>query len=756
MSTLLTGSLSLISRVFCEQLAKDDEVIIFGKNVDRLCGDKITAYEDADYSSDNSKDMIMEESYDNDDLLEYSDYLLKCQKGKHKNVIKKKIKVNKDIDLCDIISAYDIDSLLYISCSLDGKKRLYNELENLESVLFNSTNSNVKNFFYITTNDYMCNDIDESNDEKLSARNVVLNACDELCKTFCAKHNLNMTVLKIPYIFDNAEGKSRINKWIYNAIIKQKVKVSGAKDQVTDFISLKDVASILVRMINEQQEGYRCFYISGSNTINFEKICKEIKRSIKSNNIDVNYSRYNDAIPVSYEDVLEHMEEKQQKIFKDNNNLRDLYGWYPKDDVINYINRVVPQIKQNIDEITGRLKSVSRRNSIKNITSYFKVFGYWICVEILSYFMKNHLGINYIDLRFVFVTLCSILYGGRISLFSAALSTIGFIYEKDYYIEPGILIYNIGNWCNIAAYLLAALIPRYCIKKKDDEIDNLKMQNEDLEEKFIFINDLYAKAIESKEKFKKQIIGFNDSYGKIYDAVKKLNRSNPERVMYEAVITLEEFLECKSVIFYKFDEKRKYGRNVASSKEINAEHNYSIDLENYKDILEVLEEEEYYVNTDCTEGYPSYASAIKKDNKLVGMIVLQDVDTDNMNYEYANKFQILTGLINTSLVRALDKYEMLEKISVIPGTPIVEYSTFKDIVYVKDKMKKEGIADYYIYDLNEERDNIIKLSDKINDVIRSEDIIGEKEDGSICILLSQTDEEHINEVKDRIIEKLAI
>lgn len=70
--------------------------------------------------------------------------------------------------------------------------------------------------------------------------------------------------------------------------------------------------------------------------------------------------------------------------------------------------------------------------------------------------------------------------------------------------------------------MVVAAICGYVRQRSDDAQQFLKEENVLLQERRTFVTELYKEALESKNRYKKQIIGSKDSFGKIFDVVKTI------------------------------------------------------------------------------------------------------------------------------------------------------------------------------------------------------------------------------------------
>jgi hypothetical protein len=100
---------------------------------------------------------------------------------------------------------------------------------------------------------------------------------------------------------------------------------------------------------------------------------------------------------------------------------------------------------------------------------------------------------------------------------------------------------------------------------------------------------------------------------------------------------------------------------------------------------------------------------------------------------------VITGLIQSALVRAaLFKHANADKLY-LPNTRILKSDAFKEILSAKSKMETSQVAEYEVIRILNEFDDVEKASLLMESGIRTTDYIGVLEDGQCYILLSQTD-----------------
>ena len=269
-----------------------------------------------------------------------------------------------------------------------------------------------------------------------------------------------------------------------------------------------------------------------------------------------------------------------------------------------------------------------------------------------------------------------------------------------------------------------------------------------LEDKYVFLNDLYLNVLKSKEAFNSQIIGYKDSFGKIYSVVKKLDSKLPEEVFYEAVNVLEEILKNYFVAIYSVDKSKIFARQNVCSRNCLEILPKSMKLTDYPEMLEKLNEKDTFVNREALEGYPAYASPIFRGEELVGMIMLMRVEYSEMNMEYLNKFRIITDLIKDSLIRAMEYNETNGQI--LKDTRILSARQFAQVLEMKKQMRKKQYLDYSLLLINQDGRSLKELNDIIAKIVRENDILGLDDNNDLYLLLSQSKKEDVDIVAARM------
>lgn len=374
-------------------------------------------------------------------------------------------------------------------------------------------------------------------------------------------------------------------------------------------------------------------------------------------------------------------------------------------------------------------------------------------MEFLNGVTKTSVQFKYVDFRLLYVMLMGTLHGLRTGLGAAVLAGISCLAA---YINNGmdwrILLYNIDNWLPFACYMIIGAASGYIKDRLRNDLRHLEDEKKTLEERYIFLNELYAGALQNKGQFKNQIMSYRDSFGRIFEVTRRLNNVVPDAVFKEALGALEDILENETICIYTLDEYRSFGRLMVCSKQIAGTTTKSMDLKKLRLMTEAFREGEVWSNTQRLLGYPEYAAPIFRGDQIVALITIQKVKYEQMAMYYENLIRVLCGLIQVSLLRAVEYTEHQEKDIYISGTYIMKPEHFKEALRWKDSMEEEGISEYSLLHINTTPETIKEVGNLISSRLRATDILGQGANGELYLVLSQTSEENIGFVLKRLQE----
>lgn len=648
---------------------------------------------------------------------------------KGKNIINYLKEGTGDEELAKVFATFDFDTVIFFSSAIDGAIKVFDELEKLESAIHESRKFKVNQFIYITTNDLYT----EGRNPMLGkSRETLLNTCDNLCRLYAEEHRMKFLVLKVPYLYSMESKDNQLMNWIIAGNKGKTIKIRGSQYVETDFLCEEDLGELLARILDEPiKVDYEEMFLSGENRISYEGVAELLKKGIKDANIE--YENQTTCIPCC----------------KKSKTARAEYGWFPKH-ILEDDMEVL--ITENAKERQTKVKVRERRKRYRRIQDKirvaFEIAALFILAEVLNYFTRDNVLVNFIDFRLIAVTILGTMNGLNAGVISAILACIGYVISNSAEMKWQIIFYNVENWLPFACYFLLGAISGYTRDKHDDRVIYAKEEHELLEKKYIFLNELYNRVLESKDSFNSQIIGYKDSFGKVYSVVKKLDTVLPDQVFYEAVNILEELLENYSVAIYTVNSFSDFARLNVCSKPMNHTLSKSLKMSDYPNMMIFLRDLQGFVNTECLEGYPAYAAPIHKDGELMGMILLMNSTNRQMNMEFANKFNIISDLICDALIRAMGFEQVSD--NCVENTQILKTEKFKEVLAVKAQMQEKQYLDYVLLRLKKGESSVKDLSDRVCRLVRNNDVLGMGEDGEVYLLLSQTKHEDLAIIGERM------
>ncbi|MDD4368867.1 MAG: hypothetical protein PHP39_08015 [Oscillospiraceae bacterium] len=636
-------------------------------------------------------------------------------------------------DQARVFKTYDFDTVIYFSQALDGSIRVFDELEKLERVIYFCRHTQLRRFIYLTTNDLQQPRGEQTNLREISSRSILMNACETLCEQAALAWIPDVLVLRVPYIYSTQGRHNYLYQLIEKARQTGQLLLRGPDYFETDFICDEDLGELLMRILDVPvQQGYRCFNLSGDNPLKLGELAAAIQRCLPD--VSVKYRNLSNCIPICLKDAQ----------------LRQDYGWYPEHVLTTDLEGIVALTKARRNSFWQRwLKFRSQSGWRVQLLAVGETLLLFALAQYLNLLTQDNAIVSFLDFRLIFTVVIGTVWGLNYGLIAALLASLGYIWQKAGQTYWTVIFYNVQNWLPFACYLLLGAMSGYRRDRYDDDLNFMNQENQNFQEKYAFLNGLYVKVLENKENFSSQIIGYRNSFGKLYAVVKKLDSTLPDEIFLQAVSTLEDMLANQSVAIYIMGN-RNYARLMVCSKQVAEDLNKSLYLPDYPEMTKPLKQGELYVNTKARPTYPAYAMPVLRDKELLGMILLQRVDSSQLSMAFANKFRIIASLIQDSLVRAI-KFSTYED-QYLPQTQILCPAAFKRLLAVKRTLRNREYMDFILLRLQTAALSLEQISNTVGSLVRSNDSLGQDEEGKLYLLLNQTRREDLPIVGRRLQE----
>lgn len=141
---------------------------------------------------------------------------------------------------------------------------------------------------------------------------------------------------------------------------------------------------------------------------------------------------------------------------------------------------------------------------------------------------------------------------------------------------------------------------------------------------------------------------------------------------------------------------------------------------------------------------------IFQNGRLVALITIQKTRFDQMAMYYQNLIKVLCGLIQAALLRAIEFMAYTETEQFIEGTRIMKKEAFRKVLAVREEMEEKAVAEYSLLHIAVTPEQLDEVGARISKALRSIDVVGQGADGDLYVILTQTGQENIGVVLERL------
>lgn len=666
---------------------------------------------------------FVQEAFPESEVFIMGNSLLKTERKKHLIV---RPFPEQDEELEDIFHTYDFELMVYFSNYITFHGTMEGEAEKLRKVLSYCKRSKEIHVIYLTG--------PEAGYAATTGKTLLVRGAENLCCQYGKMYQIPVKIVRIPYLYSGVYKEDYFYKMFAAIRSGEPVEIQESPDQSLQFLNSMDLAELLEKMSDNWDEEYH--YLNVPNV--FSNTFRELEQKIKE--IDASVRIENRGLtPV-------------EKIPPDDKVVRFKYGWFPKISLLEDFSDIYDQYLDAIGEKERRIDRwkiwLDKHRPIVKIVEL--VVGFFL-FEFLNHLAGNQAQFKMIDLRLVFIVLFGSLYGINYGIAAAALETVSLLaaYEREG-VGWTTLFYEPSNWIPFIFYFAVGAICGYVRMKNKENIEFVTDENKLIQEKFLFMRDMYQDSIYDKRTYKKQIMGSRDSFGKIFDITRKLDTVLPQELFIETIHVMEDMLENHAVAVYSLGKNSEFGRLEIASKEIRSEFPNSIRISKYQAAISELEDGNVWVNRELLPDYPAYMAGIRKNKELVMIVCIKEVRSDQMTLYYMNLFKILCGLVEVALLRALEYQEAAKNMQYVEGTHILKTSYFMERLETFHAMQDEMVASYILLRLEHPGKSKEEADQILQHLIRANDVWGISEEGELYLILSQTDKESLPIVSGRL------
>ena len=634
--------------------------------------------------------------------------------------------VKNEKELKDIFSIYDFEQIIYFSNYLSFHGETYGEAEMLRKILQLCRGKRNMRIVYLTGPERLY--------DVPTGKTLLVSEMENLSREYAKLYKTTVKIIRSPYLYSEQYEKDFLNTVFREISAEQKITFQEDESQRMFFLSMQDLAELMYKIFDNWDEDEEILNIADG----FDHCFKDLgdKLTELCPHLKVSYARYS---------IMENM-------LKDDKIIRYKYGWFPKISILEELPELYEHYQERNNIKAGRLDSlkhiISKHKAAVRVAEFAAFF---ILFELLNGIAGNQAQFKMIDLRLIFVVLFGSTYGINYGIAAAAAESLSLI--RAFEAEGSswyVLFYEPSNWIPFIFYFAVGAICGYIRMKNKDNVQFIKEENNLLQEKFLFTREMYQETIEDKNLYKKQILGSKDSFGKIFDITRKLDVIQPQELYIETIRVLEDVLENKTFGLYTLNRENGYGRLETASAQVQGNYPNSIKLSEYSAAMEELENGNVWANREFLENYPMYMAGVRKNGELVMLICIQQASREQMSLYFLNLFKILSGLVETSLLRALEYQKAVEYRQYVKGTHILKTEYFEERLKVQHDMREQKLASYVLLKVEYSEMSLQKADEILRSKVRENDVWGISESKELYLMLVQTDKEALPNILARL------
>lgn len=638
------------------------------------------------------------------------------RKNRKKNLFVRPF-VKNEKELEDIFSTYDFEQIIYFSNYLTFHGETRGEAEMLRKILQLCRGKRNMRIVYLTGPERLY--------DVPTGKTLLVSEMENLCREYTKLYKITVKIIRSPYLYSEQYEKDFLNTVFREISTEQKITFQEDESQRMFFMSMQDLAELMYKIFDNWDEDEEILNIADG----FDHCFKDLgdKLTELCPHLKVSYARYS---------IMENM-------LKDDKIIRYKYGWFPKISILEELPELYEHYQERNNIKAGRLDSlkhiISKHKAAVRVAEFAAFF---ILFELLNGIAGNQAQFKMIDLRLIFVVLFGSTYGINYGIAAAAAESLSLI--RAFEAEGSswyVLFYEPSNWIPFIFYFAVGAICGYIRMKNKDNVQFIKEENNLLQEKFLFTREMYQETIEDKNLYKKQILGSKDSFGKIFDITRKLDVIQPQELYIETIRVLEDVLENKTFGLYTLNRENGYGRLETASAQVQGNYPNSIKLSEYSAAMEELENGNVWANREFLENYPMYMAGVRKNGELVMLICIQQASREQMSLYFLNLFKILSGLVETSLLRALEYQKAVEYRQYVKGTHILKTEYFEERLKVQHDMREQKLASYVLLKVEYSEISLKEADEILRSKVRENDVWGISESKELYLMLVQTDKE---------------
>lgn len=512
--------------------------------------------------------------------------------------------------------------------------------------------------------------------ETTGYRGTTLIQAEEICNNYRKNWKLDLLILRLDHLFCIPESAPEIHSVCARMCLESMRDGCISADSNHEFAMLyeQDAVEFIFQIVKSREHKFYLYHLSSDCVISEVELAGRIQKCLNNGSSIVTVSKYDKCCILSGKRFQEEF--GMHTIFE----LDEIIG-----QTIDYMRKHEERFDKYQESRDSWWKILWKKWKwvFQVIVPFVENLLCFIPFFMLNNRMTDSAYFTNLDPYLLYVLVFAIIYGQQQATFSAVCAVAGYLFRQMYQ-RTGfevVLDYNTYVW--IAQLFILGLIVGYM----RDQIRMIRRESLEMEEhltgQIADLQEINATNVRIKAAMEQQLIGHQDSIGKIYQITSRLEQQMP-------------------------------------------------------DIYQELAERRVYINKAMAEEYPLMATAIYEEEEIRLIIMVWGLSWEHMTLGEANFLTVVSYLIQNAVLRAQRYIKALEEARYREGSEILEPEAFESLVRAYEHAQGRNLTQYTLLCVSEQPERYEKICSDMRGLLRSTDYMGMRADGKLYVLLTNT------------------
>ena len=512
--------------------------------------------------------------------------------------------------------------------------------------------------------------------ETTGYRGTTLIQAEEICNNYRKNWKLDLLILRLDHLFCIPESAPEIHSVCARMCLESMRDGCISADSNHEFAMLyeQDAVEFIFQIVKSREHKFYLYHLSSDCVISEVELAGRIQKCLNNGSSIVTVSKYDKRCILSGKRFQEEF--GMHTIFE----LDEIIG-----QTIDYMRKHEERFDKYQESRDSWWKILWKKWKwvFQVIVPFVENLLCFIPFFMLNNRMTDSAYFTNLDPYLLYVLVFAIIYGQQQATFSAVCAVAGYLFRQMYQ-RTGfevVLDYNTYVW--IAQLFILGLIVGYM----RDQIRMIRRESLEMEEhltgQIADLQEINATNVRIKAAMEQQLIGHQDSIGKIYQITSRLEQQMP-------------------------------------------------------DIYQELAERRVYINKAMAEEYPLMATAIYEEEEIRLIIMVWGLSWEHMTLGEANFLTVVSYLIQNAVLRAQRYIKALEEARYREGSEILEPEAFESLVRAYEHAQGRNLKQYTLLCVSEQPERYKKICSDMRGLLRSTDYMGMRADEKLYVLLTNT------------------